>query len=602
MSLSVSNLVNVTVSLTQAAAAGRSFGVLMIAGDSNVISGLERFRTYIDINDVANDFGVTAPEYLAASLYFGQSPQPSTCMIGRWIAAASAAENIGGIISPSAQVIQNWTAITSGGFSINIDGTVQNLTALNFSGATNLNGVAALITAGLSSGATCVWDGTEFKIISGTTGAGAFASGTIQLTANPSAADTLTLGGTAITFVASGATGSQVNIGGNNLITCANLLAFLQASVDTNISKCTYALVGNTITATYKILGTGGNAFSLAKSSTAITLSAGDLAGGVQASAVGFATTPGSGIDISGLLGLTSALSQGLVPGYAAESAVQCVEALANASTGWYGLMFASQTSISDSNNLAVCAFIEALAVTRVFGITIQNTNVLSSLITNDLASLMVAGEYEQCFSQYSSTNAYAVASFFGRAFSVDFTAQNSTIDLMYKQEPGVVPESLSQSQANVLQAKRCNVYATYNNGTQLIQYGVMSGPAYFDEIHGIDWFQNAIQTALFNVLYTSTTKVPQTDAGMNQLTNAAGSVCDQAVFNGLAGPGTWNGPSFGQLQTGNFLKPGYYVYAQPIAFQSQSDRDARVAPPIQIALKLAGAINTVNVLVTVNQ
>ena len=391
-------------------------------------------------------------------------------------------------------------------------------------------------------------------------------------------------------------------IGGNNLITSANLLAFLSASADTNIAKCTYALVGNVITATYKTTGVAGNSFTLAKSSTAIALSAGDLAGGVVTSSVGFATSPGSGIDISAMLKLTSSLSQGLVAGFAAETPVQCVEALADASTAWYGLMFAATNSITDQQNLDVCAFIEAQSITRIFGVTIQNTNVLSSLITNDLASLMVAGEYEQCFCQYSSTNAYAVASFFGRAFSVNFEAQNSTIDLMYKQEPGVTPENLPQSQATVLQAKRCNVYVSYDNGTQIIQYGVMSGPAYFDEIHGLDWFQNAMQTALFNVLYTSTTKIPQTDAGMNQLTNAAGSVCDQAVFNALAGPGTWNGPSFGQLNTGDFLKSGYYVFSQPIALQSQADRDARIAPPIQIALKLAGAINEVDVLVTVNQ
>jgi len=114
--------------------------------------------------------------------------------------------------------------------------------------------------------------------------------------------------------------------------------------------------------------------------------------------------------------------------------------------------------------------------------------------------------------------------------------------------------------------------------------------------------FQNDVQTDCFNVLYTSTTKVPQTDAGINQLTNACTSACQDAVNNGLAAPGVWNGPSFGSLQTGQYLKNGYYVYAPSVSTQSQSDRDARKAPPIQIALKLAGAVNTVDVLVTVNQ
>jgi hypothetical protein len=34
---------------------------------------------------------------------------------------------------------------------------------------------------------------------------------------------------------------------------------------------------------------------------------------------------------------------------------------------------------------------------------------------------------------------------------------------------------------------------------------------------------------------------------------------------------------------------------------QAESDRQARIAPPIQVALKLAGAFQTADVLVTVN-
>ncbi len=95
MSLSVSRLVRVTVNLSPLAAARRSFGILMIAGDSNVISPLERFRTYTTLEGVAADFGVDAPEYQAAALYFGQTPKPDTLMIGRWVRTASAGENIG---------------------------------------------------------------------------------------------------------------------------------------------------------------------------------------------------------------------------------------------------------------------------------------------------------------------------------------------------------------------------------------------------------------------------------------------------------------------------------------------------------------------------
>jgi hypothetical protein len=599
--LSVSDLVSVTVNLSALAAVGRNFGILMIAGDSNVINGLQRYQTFSSIEQVASVFGATAPEYLAANLYFSQSPQPSQCMIGRWLRTATSGQNLGEILNATQQNIANFNAISTGSMSIAIDGTTQNLTGINFNGTTNLNGVATAVNAVLT-GAVCTWNGSEFVITSNSTGAGVQASGTITFTGTGSNTDTLTVGGTSIELVTGTPTGNEVLIGGSASATAGNMYTFLANSTDTNISKCTYSLNGAVITVTYKLVGTAGNSFTLAKSSTAITLSAGDLAGGVVPSSVGYASTYSSGIDISALLGLTSSTSLSLVPGYAAESPVQCATALTSLSSAFYGLMFAASVMPTDSQSLAVSSYVEALEITRLYGVTTQETASLSSLSSTDLGAEMAAAEYDQSMIQYSSSSPYAIASLFGRAFSVDFTAQNSTIDLMYKQEPGVTPENITDSQAAVLQAKNINVYASYNNGTQLIQYGVCSSGQYIDTIQGVDWFQNDVQTQVFNVLYTSTTKVPQTDAGINQLTNACTSACQDAVNNGLSAPGQWNGPSFGSLQTGQYLKNGYYVFAPSVSTQSQSDRDARKSPPIQIALKLAGAVNTVDVLVTVNQ
>lgn len=710
MSLSVSGLVRVTVNLSPLAAATRSFGVLMIAGDSDVINGLERFRTYLTIEGVAADFGVEAPEYRAAALYFGQTPKPKTLMIGRWLRTATPGQNVGGILSPSEQTIANWTAISSGGFVIAIDGVTKTLTTLDFTGVTNLNGVATVINSSLTGG-TIAWDGSEFVVTSSTTGAGAFAVGTITLDTNPSygarasatieltgnpangntvviqgttvtfvsgtpsgnqvqigadaaataaalqvflaaaadvnlalmtyntigaittltarvygvagnsytltrvganitvsgatfsggvAQDTLTVNGTAITFVAVTPTGNQVLVGATASATAANLQAFLAASVNANIDDATYSTEGTVTTVTAVLAGTAGNSFTLAETSSHITISGATLSGGTVPSSVGYATT-GSGTDISALLKLTSATSQALIAGYDAETPVECAAVMANMSAAWYGLMFQASTQPTDEQNLDVSGFIEALDLKRIFGVTITNTNVLSALVTTDLATLMMDAAYKQSFCQYSQ-NAYAIASFFGRAFSVNFNANRSTITLMYKQEPGVTGEDLTENQALILKAKRCNVFVDYVNDTVIIQYGVMSGPAYFDEIHGLDWFQDAIQTACYNVLYTSSTKIPQTDAGVNQLTNAIGGVCDAAVNNGLVAPGVWNADGFGNLASGQYLKTGYYIYAQPIALQSQADRETRAAPPIQVAVKLAGAIQSMDVLVDVNR
>jgi len=110
------------------------------------------------------------------------------------------------------------------------------------------------------------------------------------------------------------------------------------------------------------------------------------------------------------------------------------------------------------------------------------------------------------------------------------------------------------------------------------------------------------IQNGCYNLLYTSTTKVPQTDAGTNLITTTIEAVCAQAVVNGLLAPGTWQSGGFGLLKQFDFMPKGYYIYAPPVASQSQSDRAARKSVPIQVAAKLAGAVHEVRVAVTVNQ
>lgn len=488
--LPVSRLVNVAINLSPIAAARRSFGVLNVAGDSNVINGLERYRTYGTYEAVTADFGTDAPESKAAQLYFGQTPKPALLMISRWLRTATAGFNRGGALSLTEQNISNFTGIDDGGLVIHIDGVTKTLTGLDFTGASNLNGVATIITTALSTSGVCSWNGTQFQVTSASTG-------------------------------------------NTSLVTAA---------------------------------------------------------------------TAGSGTDISALLKLTAGTLSVIVPGYASESPDAYVAAMANKSSLWYGLQFASSVQPTDDQNITVAGVIEALDLKRIFGVTIINANVLDNAVTSDLASRLKAGGFLQSFCQYSSTNVYAIASFFGRAFSVNFAANRSVINLMYKQEPLVVAEDLTDSQADVLQSKRCNVFTDYVNDTMIIQYGVVSGPAWFDEIHGLDWFQDAVQNACFNLLYTSPTKIPQTDAGVNQLVNAVSGACNDAVNNGLVAPGIWNSEGFGNLQSGQYLKNGYYIYAQPVALQSQGDREARVAPPIQVAIKLAGAIDTVEVIVSVNR
>jgi len=319
-------------------------------------------------------------------------------------------------------------------------------------------------------------------------------------------------------------------------------------------------------------------------------------------SGVSFASAPNAGTDISTLLGLRSNSGGYSVQGVAAESLLTAVHALGSATSKWYGLVIAASVTPTDADYIAVAGYIESARVSRIFGVTTQDPSTLDHVSTDDLASQLKALKLKRTFSLFCSSNAHAAASIFGRAFTVDFDGSNTTITLKFKQLPGVVAEMLTETQAAALASKSCNVFVTYNNDTAIVQEGVMANGYFFDEVHGTDWQQNAIETELYNAFYTSPTKIPQTDPGVTQLIAACSVACEQGVANGLSAPGVWNGPRVGAINPGDTLPAGYYIYAAPVATQSRADREARKAPVIQIAIKLAGAIHSANVIVNVNR
>lgn len=487
--LNINNVVAVNVSLVPVATAIRSFGVMICFGDSNVINGQERYRLYTDISGVASDFGTDAPEYFAAVAYFSQSPAPYQLMVGRWLRTATSGFIEGGILTSSEQLISNWDTIDDGSFIIHVDGTTKTLTDLDFTAQTNMNGVAFVIDEALS-GASCLWNGSQFIITSDTSG----------------------------------------------------------------------------VTST-----------------------------------VGYATAEGTGTDISVQLKLTISLALTPIAGFAAEQPVDAVTALDALSGLWYFSMFSCATQPTNDQAMAVAAYIESDSVSRVFGWNETDSRTLDSSWTADMLYRLSNAGYQHSMAQYSSSSDVAIASLMGRNAAVNFDGNNTTITAKFKQEPGITGEILTQTQSSVIDAKRGNVFVEYQNGTYIVQQGVMSSTLYIDERQGVDWLTAAIQAAVYNLLYTSATKIQQTDAGMNQIATAITAALNQGVSNGLLAAGVWEAEGFGTLQTGDTI-PGFYVYTPPIATQLQADREARKTVLFQIAAKLGGAVHDVVINLNINR
>ncbi len=490
--LSVSRLINVEVNLTPQLASFPNISTCLLLGTSTVINTVTRMRTYANLAEVAEQFGTSAPEYLAAQKWFTQVPAPRSLQIGRWVKTAAAGQLIGGVLSATNQLLSTWTAINNGSFKITIDGGAeQDIIGLNFSAALSLAGVAAILDTAIV-GATVAYDSVfkQFIVTSATTGA---------------------------------------------------------------------------------------------------------------TSTVSFATAGSAGTDISNMLNWRST-STGVIqaPGLAAQTALATVELFDNMfSSQWYGLVIPDAV---DADHVAVAGYIEAaIDPPHFYGINTQSSLLLSTGDTTNIAAVLKAAGYGRSTVQYSSTSPYAIMSLLARILTTNWEANNSTITLMYKQEPTVTPENLTNSQAAAVASYNANVFVTYNNDTAIIQYGTVANGEYIDSVIGCDWLRGAITTNIYNALYGAK-KIPQTDAGNHQLYTQIAAACSQGVTNGLLAPGVWQSQGVGQIVEGDYLPLGYYIYQPPIASQPAPDRADRKSVVFEVLAKLAGAVHTAEVQVSVNQ
>lgn len=193
-------------------------------------------------------------------------------------------------------------------------------------------------------------------------------------------------------------------------------------------------------------------------------------------------------------------------------------------------------------------------------------------------------------------------AAYAGRGFSTDFTGSGTSSTMNLKKLATIDPDlGLTETIYTGCETEGLDMYASTAGFAGVLSTG---GNDYFDNPYGDLALKFALEVAGFNFLAQTQTKVPQTESGMNGLKSAYSQVLEQFVTNGSVAPGTWtSSETFGDpvIFKQNIATRGYYIYSQPIAQQSSTERDNREAPLVQIAVKRAGAIQSSDVLVIIN-
>ena len=499
MSVSINNVVTVTLLQSGALAMADNPNVvtMITAEQQGPISSASRYRIYSDAGSVATDFGTASKVYDFALSFFGTSPNATNAggflVIGYWrgteeTVGATAASLNGAQVS-EASVVGALQQVADGTLTVDVDGTPEALTGMDFQSVTSLAGIVAVIDAELT-GATASISDQRVVITSDTTGA------------------------------------------------------------------------SSTIT---------------------------------------FATDPGTGTFIGQTLALTTGSGGFLTQGAAAATltAETKLEAITELFTQvkFRGAMFIDNPTDVESKALAEFGQANDVLQYDVFdspdNLLVDPDNVVWDIKLSSLTN------YRMLYSK--AGNRKLAASYMARVHTVNFRAEDSALT-MHLKELSVAAEEYTQTQVNQAKTVGLDLYTTIKLTPVVLTSGANN---FVDERYNLIAYVDFLQIDMFNLLKSTSTKIPQTTRGVNQLIDQAEKTTIQFVRAGVFAAGTWSSPdTFGDIATfkRNISSNGFYWIAGSLAAQSQASREARESPVLQGAVKLAGAIHSVDLLVVVNR
>lgn len=200
------------------------------------------------------------------------------------------------------------------------------------------------------------------------------------------------------------------------------------------------------------------------------------------------------------------------------------------------------------------------------------------------------------------SGNRKLAATYMARVHTVNFSAENSAMTMHLKQL-SVPSESYGQTEFDNAKRVGLDIYATTSKDTSDV---FTSGANDFiDNVYNLTAFIDAVQTDMYNLLRSTSTKLAQTETDVKKEITQGEQTTAAFVRAGVFAPGTWSSPdTFGDVEVfkRSIEKLGYYWLAGSLEEQSQSEREERKSPPLQCAVKNAGAIHSADIIINFNR
>ena len=277
------------------------------------------------------------------------------------------------------------------------------------------------------------------------------------------------------------------------------------------------------------------------------------------------------------------------------ETPVEALDAVLALTSDFYGVALAD--SRTDVELLALNTHLAGLDKPAMLFLSLIGT-ATEVVATDSLLDKLHAAESRRVIATYAAAVSDAAA-VMGCAMGQQYAHAASAFSLCYKSVGGMLPSTLTQAQVEAIEALGGNVYVTRGYTHTLLEKGSTPSGYRFDEVLYLDMIAEDLQNAAVSLLADNPDKLPQTDDASAQFMNAFSSVLIGYTNRGILATAKWRGTAVGRISSGDYIENGFALWADSYDNQSEADRAAHRAVPIQCALTLAGSLESV--VITVN-
>ena len=277
------------------------------------------------------------------------------------------------------------------------------------------------------------------------------------------------------------------------------------------------------------------------------------------------------------------------------ETLSQALDAVLDRTASFYGVMTADPVPASGWLDFARHA--EALSVPLMLFVPVTGT-VAEATATGGIPDTLRGASVKRALPFYCAT-ASDCAAVMGTAMGLELAHKSSAFALCYKTIQGIQPSELTQAEVDALKALGCNVYVARGYTHLLLENGTVSNGQRYDEVLYTDKIAEDLTNAAVTLLAENPDRLPQTDDSTAQFINRFSSILMGYTDRGILASAAWRGSDTGPVAAGDVIENGFLLWADSYDDQSDADRAAHKAVPVQCALTLAGSVESI--VITVN-